>query len=92
MPLKLGEMTFYTVEEAAKVLGVSRQTLWRAVRLGIIPTVRYAYRVLMKEEDLLEWKAKHYRAEMARRRRKGKRQKVKATKEGLDNRNLMKAK
>lgn len=78
MPLQVGETTLYTVAEAAKVAGVARQTLWTAIKAGLIPTYRYAYRTFIKAEDLWEWKAKHYREDMAR--RKGKQQKVKATK------------
>ena len=31
---------FYTVREAAWVLGVQPATLWRAIRIGTLPTVR----------------------------------------------------
>mgnify|MGYP000006196093 CR=1 FL=1 len=70
MPLVVGETVLYTVEEAAKVFGVSRQTLWRAVRLGLVPTVRYAYRAFVKKEDVIAWKEKHYRVDMAQRRKR----------------------
>jgi excisionase family DNA binding protein len=70
MPLKLGDLVFYTVDEAAKVFDVARQTLWRAIRLGNLPSVRYAHRVFIKKEDILEWKEKCYRADQAKKRRK----------------------
>jgi excisionase family DNA binding protein len=70
MPLKLGDLVFYTVDEAAKVFDVARQTLWRAIRLGNLPSIRYAHRVFIKKEDILEWKEKHYRADQAKKRRK----------------------
>jgi excisionase family DNA binding protein len=69
MPLKLGDLVFYTVDEAAKVFDVARQTLWRAIRLGNLPSVRYAHRVFIKKEDILEWKEKHYRADQAKKRK-----------------------
>jgi len=31
---------FYTVREAAWVLGVQPSTIWRAIRIGTLPTVR----------------------------------------------------
>jgi excisionase family DNA binding protein len=69
MPLKLGDLVFYTVDEAAKVFDVARQTLWRAIRLGNLPSIRYAHRVFIKKEDILEWKEKHYRADQAKKRK-----------------------
>jgi excisionase family DNA binding protein len=69
MPLKLGDLVFYTVDEAAKVFDVARQTLWRAIRLGNLPSVRYAHRVFIKKEDILEWKEKYYRVDQAKKRR-----------------------
>jgi len=69
MPLKLGDLVFYTVDEAAKVFDVARQTLWRAIRLGNLPSVRYAHRVFIKKEDILEWKEKCYRVDQAKKRK-----------------------
>ena len=69
MPLKLGDLVFYTVDEAAKVFDVARQTLWRAIRLGNLPSIRYAHRVFIKKEDILEWREKHYRADQAKKRK-----------------------
>ena len=81
MPLRIDRpVTLYAIEEARKVVGVSQPTLWKAVATGKLKAVKYGHYVFIAEEDLLEWKAKHYRAEMAR--RKGKRQKVKTTKRG----------
>jgi len=83
MPLRIDRpVTLYTIEEARKVVGVSQPTLWKAVATGKLKAVKYGHYVFIAEDDLLEWKTKHYRAEMARRRRKGKRQKVKTTKRG----------
>jgi len=57
------------VDEAAKVFDVARQTLWRAIRLGNLPSIRYAHRVFIKKEDILEWKEKHYRVDQAKKRK-----------------------
>jgi excisionase family DNA binding protein len=65
----LGDLVFYTVDEAAKVFDVARQTLWRAIRLGNLPSIRYAHRVFIKKEDILEWREKHYRADQAKKRK-----------------------
>jgi len=79
MPLRIDQpTTLYTIEEARKVVGVSQPTLWKAVATGKLKAVKYGHYVFIAEDDLLEWKAKHYRAEMAR--RKGRQRKAKATK------------
>jgi len=78
MPLEVPAPTkLYSVNEAAKVLGVSRVTLWKAIYDGKLPAVKYAKWVFVSEHDLQEWKAKHYRAEMARRRGKSRKQEEK---------------
>ena len=69
MPLKVTG-TLYTLEEAKRVFGVTRETLWKAIRRGDLPAIRYAYRVFVKEEDLIKWKAEKYRADMVRRKKK----------------------
>ena len=81
MPLRIDRpVTLYTIEEARKVVGVSQPTLWKAVATGKLKAVKYGHYVFIAEDDLLEWKATYYHPDMARRRRKGKRQKVKTTK------------
>jgi len=69
MPLKVTG-TLYTLEEAKRVFGVTRETLWKAIKRGDLPAIRYAYRVFVKEEDLIKWKAEKYRADMVRRKKK----------------------
>jgi excisionase family DNA binding protein len=45
----------YSVEEAAKVIGVGRTLTWALVRSGDIPSVRVAGRVLIRRRQLIEW-------------------------------------
>jgi len=42
-----GRTDYYTVDEAAWLLGVSRSTVSRAIRTGAIPTVRRRSRLLV---------------------------------------------
>ena len=47
----------YTVEEAAHLIGISRNSAYEAVRRGEIPTIRIGRRILIPRtrlEDLLE--------------------------------------
>jgi hypothetical protein len=37
--------------------------------LGNLPSIRYAHRVFIKKEDILEWREKHYRADQAKKRK-----------------------
>ena len=45
----------YSVEEAAKVMGLGRTLTWALVRSGDIPSVRVAGRVLIRRRQLIEW-------------------------------------
>jgi len=79
MPLTIDKpTTLYSVNDAAKVLGVSRVTLWKAIRAGKLPVIRYAKWHFITHQDLVAWREAHYREDMAR--RKGKQRKAKATK------------
>jgi len=70
MPLRIGRpVTLYTIDEARKVIGVSQPTLWKAVRDGKLPAIKYGHYVFIAEEDLLRWKNECYRADMVRRRK-----------------------
>ena len=70
MPLRIEKpVTLYTIEEARKVIGVSQPTLWKAVRDGKLPAIKYGHYVFIAEEDLLRWKNECYRADMVRRRK-----------------------
>jgi len=67
MPLHIAKpTTLYSVNEAAKVFGVSRITLWKAIKAGKLPVIRYAKWVFIRETDLRKWHAKDYRSDMAR--------------------------
>jgi len=68
MPLKVTG-TLYTLEEAKRTFGITRETLWKAIKRGDLPAIQYAYRVFIREDDLIKWKAEKYRADMARRRK-----------------------
>jgi len=86
MPLRIEKpVTLYTIEEARKVIGVSQPTLWKAVRDGKLPAIKYGHYFFIAEEDLLRWKAEHYRADLARRKGSSnqKRKKVKRRRESL---------
>jgi len=70
MPLRIEQpTTLYTIDEARKVIGVSQPTLWKAVRDGKLPAIKYGHYVFIAEEDLLRWKNECYRADMVRRRK-----------------------
>lgn len=45
----------YSVEEAAKVIGIGRTLTWTLVRSGDIPSVRVAGRVLIRRRQLVDW-------------------------------------
>ena len=50
------ERLTYTVEEAAQLLGISRNSAYEAVRRGELPTIRLGRRILIPRsrlEDLL---------------------------------------
>jgi excisionase family DNA binding protein len=44
--------TYYTLDEAAKTLGIHYLTLWRRVRRYNIPTTRAGWTILVKLEDI----------------------------------------
>ena len=44
----------YTVTEAARLLGVSRNSAYEAVRRGEIPTIRIGRRILVPRRQLAE--------------------------------------
>jgi excisionase family DNA binding protein len=43
---------FYTLDAAAKKLGLSYPQLWRKVRRGDIPTIRIGKSILVRLEDV----------------------------------------
>jgi excisionase family DNA binding protein len=50
----LGKHAVYSVEEAAKVLGISRATSYECVRTGEIPSIRFGKRILVPRAALLK--------------------------------------
>ncbi|MGH2558880.1 MAG: GAF domain-containing protein [Thermomicrobiales bacterium] len=52
----------YTMEEAARLKGVSYHTVSRAVRRGKLPTTRLGRMALITQEDLLAWTPMRQRA------------------------------
>jgi excisionase family DNA binding protein len=42
-------------EQAAEILGVTRQTVWALTRRGEIPYRRLGRKVLIEEEELEKW-------------------------------------
>lgn len=52
--LTFATRTTFTVDEAADLLGIHRQTLYAAIRRGEIPAVRIGRRVLVSRHVLEE--------------------------------------
>ena len=48
------EPLVHTVEETAKLLGISRGSAYEAVRTGALPSVRIGRRILIPHQLLLE--------------------------------------
>ena len=54
------------VEEAARILGVSKRTLYHLIAEGSLPSVRIRGRRLLRLETLAEWvKTREFRSESA---------------------------
>ena len=51
MPEKLA----YSLREAAELLGVSKSTLHRAIRAGVVPHVRIGRRIVIPAKALEDW-------------------------------------
>ena len=49
------ERLTFTVDEAAKLLGVSRNSLYEAVRADKLPTIRLGRRIMIPKHGLLEF-------------------------------------
>jgi excisionase family DNA binding protein len=54
-PAPDGKRLAYSVPEVAAALGVDRNTVWRYVKSGDLPSRRLGYRVLIPVEALEEW-------------------------------------
>src|SRR5438552_11061253 len=50
----VGSRSFYSVSQAAELLGVSRVSIWRWVRAGHLPVVRLGHRTVRIKRDDLE--------------------------------------
>jgi len=60
MPIESNiEPILYTVPEAAKLLRISKRTLWKLTKNGLIPCVRIGRRVYYKPNDILEFINSH---------------------------------
>ncbi len=70
MGLRLGETELWTMSEAAKKVGVSRNALWRAVKRGELGTVQVGPAKLVTPEAVTAWVKTRYRADMAKRVRR----------------------
>ena len=44
-----------TTDEVSDLLGISRESLWRYVRMGLIPHMRIGHLIRFVEKDLLDW-------------------------------------
>jgi excisionase family DNA binding protein len=63
-----GQRGYYSVSEAAALLGVSRVSLWRWIRAGHIPMARLGHRTTrIKREDLERMLLEHTHQQAARR-------------------------
>lgn len=51
--LQIPQRLQYPIEEAAALLGISRHTLMRDIRLGRVKTSRYGKRLLIPHAELL---------------------------------------
>jgi excisionase family DNA binding protein len=49
----------YTVKEACGIIGISRTTLWRAIRKGRLGCYRVGRRVLLSEEHMTGFLKSH---------------------------------
>lgn len=68
--LKIGKTRYLGLVEASRLLGVSRATLWRAVKRGVLPAITYGQSTFVKENDVRHWAQHSYRRDMAERVRK----------------------
>ena len=53
-PSQPAERLTYTVDEAAQLLGISRNSAYEAARCGEIPTIRVGRRILVPRNRLRE--------------------------------------
>ncbi len=49
----------YTIQEACGIIGISRTTLWRAIRKGRLGCYRVGRRVLLSEEHMISFLKLH---------------------------------
>lgn len=55
----------YTIKEACVIIGISRTTLWKAIRKGRIGCYRVGRRVLFSEEHMIGFLKLHEKANRA---------------------------
>jgi excisionase family DNA binding protein len=44
-----------TTDEVSDLFGISREALWRYVRMDVIPHIRIGHLIRFVEKDLLDW-------------------------------------
>ena len=49
---KLPDKSFFRCDEVARILDVSRRLVYRWIRTGILPAVRYGGSIRIRREDL----------------------------------------
>lgn len=49
------ELVYHSVDELAKVLGLSRQSTYNALRIGDIPSIRLGKRFILPKPAIQEW-------------------------------------
>jgi excisionase family DNA binding protein len=59
MATRTSTVTAYSLTEASKRLGLSRQTLWRAVKAGKLPVTKSGNAVIVYADDLLDYVLAH---------------------------------
>ena len=53
----------YTIKEACMIIGISRTTLWKAIRTGRLGCYRVGRRVLFSEEHMVGFLKLHEKAD-----------------------------
>lgn len=65
----MGEKLTYTVEEVAKLLGLSRSSMYQAIRNNSVPSLRIGGRILISKLELEQLLDRDTRGSRASRRR-----------------------
>jgi len=65
----MGEKLTYTVEEVAKLLGLSRSSMYQAIRNNSVPSLRIGGRILISKIELEKLLSQNTRRSRAKQRR-----------------------